>query len=521
MRKQKMTKQKKNLLTTGFVLLAVLLFTSCTQEEAPNDNTDAPPAMLGLSVLQAKDLSEVLARAAATTAYPTDKLIGFFVKENTANGYTACNNRKGEYNTTRKLWLPTPDSIWLNNHDADIAVYAPYDAMQTTAVVLRLAACLRPDDGSKDLWCKKFTANNKSTNLAPILEHVYSRFIINLTLDADYKGTASVDSVSLTNDSLYAVGAFRPFETTLYKYEGDAGVGFEISPVKPLTTAAPTANIDLLLIPATLTEDIKLGVTVNGTTFGVKIASSRFAGKLEAGKQYNANVKLKPTALEVTSVTINDWNDETVSGDKEPVFIPQLDPIDIGLSFLIAPGNLRAISDGRGEYVYKFAAEQGYYSGIDGAAYDPSGGDYFCWNTLDPNLTNVTQSSWDNSRDPCRKIDGGQWYVPTKDQLQSVIDKGYIWGGEYIMSDGKKKIGMYFGTTTAPSQVDQDNYLFLPVSGYRDGTICYGIEGHSHYWSSTPGSGAYDLEFASDRCYISTGRDRRNYGFSIRCVKNK
>ena len=133
-------KLKNKILTKGnrilaCHLLALSLLASCSQDDALPRSVGTNLPSLGLSTLQATDIpaDETVTRAAGTTAYPTNKFIGFFVKADATNGYTACNNRKGEYNTTRKLWLPTPDSIWLNNHDADIAVYAPYDAAHTTA----------------------------------------------------------------------------------------------------------------------------------------------------------------------------------------------------------------------------------------------------------------------------------------------------------------------------------------------------------------------------------------------------
>lgn len=524
MSKRKMTGSKNHPLAVGLVLLAVLLLASCNREDYLPDGSDGVLPALGLNTLQAKDLNEAPTRVVTTSAYPANKFIGFFVKENTANGYTACNNRKGEYNTTRKLWLPVPDSIWLNNHDADIAVYAPYDAAQTTAANLKLAACLRPADGSKDVWCKKFTANNKSTNLAPVLEHVYTRFTINLSLDADYKGTAPVDSVSLANDSLYVSGAFRPFEATSYKHEGKPGVGFKLSPAKTLTTAVSTAAIDLLLIPATLTGDIKLSVQVNGIMFGVTLAASRFSGKLEAGKQYNANIKLKPTALEVTSVTINDWNDVTVSGEKDPVFVDPA-PIDLGLDFVIAPANVIAIKLSDGTYAYDFAEEQGYYTGVEGEIYDPSlmKGDYFAWNTLDPAVT-INIDVWDDANDVCRKIDDGMWYTPTKDQLQKFIDmytnEKTIWG-TYTLSNKTTVSGRYFGTAVLPSLTDKDKYVFLPAGGYPQGTVWKLVGSYGFYWSSTSqGSNAYDFRFTNSECSFYGDYYRANRRF-VRCVKDK
>lgn len=512
MSRQRLTKQKKNFLTTGIALLAISLLASCNGEDTFPGTGSEEVSALGLNALQANDLSEAATRA-TTTAYPTSKFIGFFVKADAANGYAACNNRKGGYSTARKLWLPdatTPaDSIWLNNHDADIAVYAPYDAAHTTAATLDLKACLRPADGSKDIWCKRFTANNKSTGLAPVLEHVYSRFTISLSLDANYKGSAPVDSVSLTNADLYVTGTYKPFEATPYTYAGDAGIGFKLSPVVSLTTAAPTGSIDLLLIPATLTGDIKLSLTVNKITFGVTLSKTSFGGKLEAGKQYNAGIKLKPTALQVTSVTINDWNDETVSGDKEPAFI---EGIDIGLDFNISEGNVIATKQADNTFTYAFAEEQGYYS-------SDKNGDYFCWNTLDPSANGVTQSSWDNTRDICRKIGDGMWYTPSSDQWKEIVGAGYVYG-PYKMENGTSTNGMYFGITTPPSPSEQDIYLFLPALGYI-ADIGKGDAYHS-YWSSTLSAPyAYGLYFENNSRPDYNHNFYRYYKFAVRCIRNK
>ena len=515
----------------GTILLLIpLLLASCSQDETLPGGSPVAGSMpsLALSTLQATDIDggKAATRAVTTTDYPTGKSIGFFVKENTTDGYTACNNRKGEYNTTRRLWLPTPDSIWLNNHDADISIYAPYDAAQTTAAALNLAACLRPADGSKDIWCKRFTANNTSKNLAPVLEHVYTRFTITMSLDANYKGTASVDSVALTNDSLYAAAAYRPFETTSYTYTGDAGIEIKLPAVVSLTTAKPTATLDLLLVPATLAADVKLSLTVNGITFGAMLAKAGFAGKLEAGKQYNANIKLKPTALQVTTVTIADWNDEAVSGDKEPAFI---DGIDIGLDFNIADGNVRAIKQADGTYLYEFAEDQGYYSGkSSGGAYDPSGGDYFAWNTLDPATiySTNTSSAWDADSDVCKKVGTEGWYTPTNEQLLTLINAGSV-KGTYTTKGGIKVEGRYFGTTTVPLEANQDKYIFLPQAGNRgfgsDSNWRY-VGADAYYWSSTVdgATSSYNLFFRNSWDGIKTeSSNYRNYGMPVRCVRDK
>ena len=505
----------------GTILLLIpLLLASCSQDETLPGGSPVAGSMpsLALSTLQATDIDggKAATRAVTTTDYPTGKSIGFFVKENTTDGYTACNNRKGEYNTTRRLWLPTPDSIWLNNHDADIAIYAPYDAAQTTAATLNLAACLRPTDGSKDIWCKRFTANNTSKNLAVTLEHVYTRLALTVTRDANYKADAVLATTfALEGNEVYQSGTYRPFDaTTPYIYGTDTG----LTPTVPATTlnaSTASAVYDLLLLPATLTGDLTLTLTVDGKKMRVTVAKEKFAStKLEAGKQYNINLALKPGKLEVTSVSVEKWDAlaEVSGGNAE--FDEYM--IDIGVGFYIAKGNLMATKVD-GSLSYAFAEEQGYYSG------KADGGDLFCWNTADPFTFEVTQSSWEDARDPCRKVGDGKWRTPTDAELQALIDAGNVWGENiYTMTDGTTKNGRYFGTITVPAEADQDKYVFLPTASYRNGSS-YNNAGDGtggYYWSTTSaGTFACRLIFYSSSCGVDA--NRRNLGNPVRCVRDK
>lgn len=513
----------------GTILLLIpLLLASCSQDETLPGGSPVAGSMpsLALSTLQATDIDggKAATRAVTTTDYPTGKSIGFFVKENTADGYTACNNRKGEYNTTRRLWLPTPDSIWLNNHDADIAIYAPYDAAQTTAATLNLAACLRPADGSKDIWCKRFTANNTSKNLAVTLEHVYTRLALTVTRDANYKADAVLATTfALEGNEVYQSGTYKPFDaTTPYIYGTDTG----LTPTVPATTlnaSTASAVYDLLLLPATLTGDLTLTLTVDGKKMRVTVAKEKFAStKLEAGKQYNVNLALKPGKLEVTSVSVEKWDAlaEVSGGNAE--FDEYTDFVDIGVGFYIAKGNLIATGT-TGNYKYGFTSDQGYYSSIVG------GGDYFCWNTLDPFVLLAFQSSWDDARDPCRKVSDGTWRTPSKAELQKMIDAGNV-GGTYTTASGTTKEGWYFGTDKVPAVEEQDEYVFLPAAGIRppsnsqSPTAVPNWVGGAGYYLNCDGGKSSELEYLfispSDETVRFDLDYEGGYGYSVRCVKD-
>lgn len=193
-------------------------------------------------------------------------------------------------------------------------------------------------------------------------------------------------------------------------------------------------------------------------------------------------------------------------------------PLDVGLPFYVAKGNLIATKQADGTLSYAFAKEQGYYSG------EADGGDYFCWNTIDPFTFGVTQSSWEDARDPCRQVADGTWRTPTDAELQALIDAGNVWGANiYTMKDGTTKNGRYFGTTTVPAEADQDKYVFLPAAGGRDSYGYSNAGAYSYYWSATLDASytdyAYYLRFYSSYCGVSNYD--RNHGFSVRCVRNK
>lgn len=305
-------KPSKNPFTAciGTLTLAAFLLASCSGDNLPGDNTGSRPALLQLQSLRAAGMGAPVTRAPATPNYPVGRFIGFFVKESVPDGYTACDNYKGAYNIPAVKWFPTPD-IPLNSRSADIAVYAPYDITQTAPAALSLTACLRPADGSKDIWCKRFTADNRSAKVGILtLEHVYTRLVLTVSRDADYKEDAVLTDVSLTGNEIYAGSTYRFFEADPYAYDG--AKGFSALSTRVLNASAATAAYDMLLIPtAVLTGDITLAFTVNGRKMRTPIAGEKFAAtanRLAAGKQYNINLRLMPGKLEITSVDVVKWD---------------------------------------------------------------------------------------------------------------------------------------------------------------------------------------------------------------------
>ena len=115
-----------------------------------------------------------------------------------------------------------------------------------------------------------------------------------------------------------------------------------------------------------------------------------------------------------------------------------------------------------------------------------------------------------SSYDAARANWGGAWRMPTKAEMQELIDKcNWKWTTQNGINGYK---------VTGPN----GNNIFLPAAGYRIGSsLSYASRGY--YWSSTPyerdgfGNYAYDLRFSSDDNHFMDYFGRY-YGQSVRPV---
>ncbi len=109
--------------------------------------------------------------------------------------------------------------------------------------------------------------------------------------------------------------------------------------------------------------------------------------------------------------------------------------------------------------------------------------------------------------DAASKNWGGTWRMPTKAEIQELIDNctttWTIQNGVYGRKVSSKKNG---------------NSIFIPAAGYRDGSSLSNGGSYGIYWSSSPYEGstnyAYNLYFRSSNFYLDY--DGRYYGQSVR-----
>jgi len=206
------------------------------------------------------------------------------------------------------------------------------------------------------------------------------------------------------------------------------------------------------------------------------------------------------------TMSVNTQYTLTVTFKKAPgIVIP-------GISVYWAKSNLRSPDGG---VTFSFQDNPYDYSGV----WD--GGDYFCWNTLNPlSLTSSnTTAAYDPATDPCRQVaPAGTWRMPTQTECEALVASGCVWG-----SYGGKN-GYFFGTTTVPAEANKPNYLFLPAAGNREygSATMFNVGVHGNYWSATRygTTEAYRLYFYST--FVNgTQSNYRNLGYTVRCVSDQ
>ena len=177
-----------------------------------------------------------------------------------------------------------------------------------------------------------------------------------------------------------------------------------------------------------------------------------------------------------------------------------------------------------------------------GAASETDYGDYFMWGSTKPNTADecnwVTYKYYNGSEDTLTKyntyrfygtvdnvttlesvddaatqIMGSDWRIPTKDEIQELIDNT---DSEWVEDfNGTGVNGRKF-----TSKADTSKYIFIPAAGCCSNGSVYNVGYYGYVWSSSLGTSysdnAWYLYFNSGSCYMSY--NNRYDGLSVRGV---
>jgi len=215
-----------------------------------------------------------------------------------------------------------------------------------------------------------------------------------------------------------------------------------------------------------------------------------------------------------------------ISIDEPTIVEPQI--VDLGLSVKWASFNLGASKpEGYGLY-YQWGDTQGYGSDVSDGKYfnwqDTNGNISYKWcngsysnltkyNTKSDNGTIDNKTTLEMDDDPARVSLGGNWRMPTGDELKELLDRSNCsWTWSTINGvNGYLVQSLKDGYT--------DNSIFLPASGYRYNNKVDRVGVDGHYLSSSLHTGpasSWGAYFYQN--YISNTNAVRCYGRSIRPV---
>ena len=166
-------------------------------------------------------------------------------------------------------------------------------------------------------------------------------------------------------------------------------------------------------------------------------------------------------------------------------------------------------------FYFQWGDTQGYAKEQVGKDKQFNWGDYKWYDKENDNITKYTSKGevLDLEDDAAHVNMGGDWHIPTDEQIQELVDNTKR---EWIKYAGVK--GMAF-----TSKNDSSKFIFIPAVGEVEDGSCYCVEQNGYIWSST--MSAYDFiygkyfNFCLEDIYVGIGL--RYYGLPVRGVIDK
>ena len=483
-------------------------FTSCSDSETESpdvtestDVTEVTKGVLSISASkQSRSVSEARKADYDATEFESGDEIGLYVLSSTdkssaySSEYNCCNVR-ATYNGSS--WELDNDIYLSEDDDAYIIAYYPYDESFGTTLPTSndgtLLFDLTPstdDNVQTDVLVSGGVTVSSDDPAAELsLGHVLTRITLSIKVgeDTDEEDTEDTEvigtltSASISADELYGYiglylddGSFTTYSQTKTDYD------LTLSLKEDLSTG-DEKTVDFLISSESSTTLI-VALVIDDTTYSFDIEEDAWT----AGTQYIYNVTVT-TEEESSSATY-------VNGYKA---------VDLGVSVLWATMNVGASSEeGYGDY-YAW-----------GEITVPSDGIYSTSNCKLNGNTTVEDISGNATYDVARAKWEDPWRMPTKTEVQELIDGcTWTWGtlnevnGYYVTGNG--------------------NSIFLPAAGfnYSSSGTASSVNTAGGYWSSSYYSYSSSKAFSYSLLFTSSSKSvtRRlcYYGGSVRAVCDK
>ena len=301
----------------SLLLGACTVFAACT-DDVENIKQD------GLTQLAVNVKVNPTSRAMVHgTALPGGSSIGINVTDATGNPYDGkdAGYLNVQYTATGEAGAQTwgaTTPVLLSGTEGKMHAYYPWTTgIDYTAVAVDVA-----DQIDWMYAADTYTVSDAKNAHEIVLSHAQTAVNVNLVRDASYTGVGAVEALTVTSEGLASTASL---DTRDGSFASVTGANTAISIIEaPYTLDGTTLSSQenpYMFIPASAeTKDFTVSTTLDGKSYSHKVT---MAEAFAPGKVYKINVTFKNTGLEVSTVTLVDWN-ETELGNAEfkPVVAP-------------------------------------------------------------------------------------------------------------------------------------------------------------------------------------------------------
>ncbi len=217
------------------------------------------------------------------------------------NGYTGRNNVKYSFGNPWSSESP----VELGSATPSLCAYSPYDASLSDATAVPLTS-QQYSAGADFCYGTLSTTTRNTTTLALNLTHAYAQMTLNIVRDATYPGACAISGVSLSNAGLNASAKLNLFTGAYQSVAGVVAFNPQITGIE----AGKSATVATLLVPVTtaMSGNLVITLTVDGVPLSTNVeVTGSGLSKLEAGKNYQGTLNVKPVNTGVNAVTIKGW----------------------------------------------------------------------------------------------------------------------------------------------------------------------------------------------------------------------
>ena len=293
----------------SLMLVAFAAMTACTDDTESIGNHNSTPLSINVGVDTPQSRALI-----AGNSLPDGSQIGVSVVDASGTNYQDQDYNNVCYQAvtedgTQKWKVQSRSDILLSGEAGTLYAYYPW----TAAVTDFTQIAVNMDEAEQKDWMVAEPITNLSdaqATAAVKMKHMLTNFKLSFYKD-NYSGKGEVTAVTIRSNAFATTGTLDATTGTFAAY----GDGHTLTRTFATTlgtdkTAATACNV--MVVPNTVAAPVTISVTVDGNTYSSVTSSLT----LEKAKSYNYAMKLSSTGLNITEVTLTDWQ-TTDLGDTE------------------------------------------------------------------------------------------------------------------------------------------------------------------------------------------------------------